>query len=300
MQHVIETQQFDREALEDLFASADALTHGVDGSPLAGKIMAVLFYEPSTRTRLSFESAMLRLGGRVIGTENASEFSSAAKGETLEDTIRIISGYADLIVIRHPEAGSAAKAAAVSSVPIINAGDGIGQHPTQALLDAYTIRKETGGIEGKRVIFVGDLKNGRTVRSLAYLLAKFPGVRLTFVAPPELGLAQDLKDYLSEKGVSFVETEELAPSMRDADVVYQTRIQKERFPSKDEYLKFKGRYVITRELADSMKEGAIIMHPLPRVDEIEPAVDDSPHARYFEQARYGLFVRMALLMKVLH
>ncbi|MEK9161096.1 MAG: aspartate carbamoyltransferase [Patescibacteria group bacterium] len=300
MKHVIETQQFDQDSLETLFTLADRLHDSPEPTVLAGKTMASLFYEPSTRTRLSFESAMVRLGGTVIGTENAGEFSSAAKGETLEDTIRIINGYADAIVIRHPEVGSAAKAAAVSEVPVINAGDGIGQHPTQALLDLYTVRKEFGEVSGKHVAFVGDLKNGRTVRSFVYMLSKYPGVKITFVAPSELGMASDIKDHLTEKGISYTETEDMESVLADADVIYQTRIQKERFPSKDEYLKFKGRYVITRDVADRMKEGAIIMHPLPRVDEIEPAVDSSPHARYFEQARNGLYVRMALLYTLLH
>jgi aspartate carbamoyltransferase catalytic subunit len=242
---------------------------------------------------------MHRLGGSVVGTENAGEFSSAAKGETLEDSIRVVSAYADAIVIRHPEAGSAARAAAVSGVPVINAGDGAGQHPTQALLDAYTIYRETGSLSGKKVAFVGDLKNGRTVRSLAYLLSKYEGLELTLVSPRELAMGTDILEYLKEKGVSITETEELAGAMAVAEVVYQTRIQKERFPSEAEYLKFKGRYVITRELADTMKQGAIIMHPLPRVDEITPEVDASEHARYFEQARYGLYVRMALLRTLL-
>ncbi|MBY0110542.1 aspartate carbamoyltransferase [Patescibacteria group bacterium] len=300
MKHVVETQQFDQESLETLFTLADRLQESPEPTALSGKTMASLFYEPSTRTRLSFESAMVKLGGAVIGTENAGEFSSAAKGETLEDTIRVINGYADVIVIRHPEVGSAAKAALASEVPVVNAGDGIGQHPTQALLDLYTVRKEFGEVSGKHVAFVGDLKNGRTVRSFVYMLSKYPGVKITFVAPSELGMASDIKDHLTEKGISFSETEDMESVLKDADVIYQTRIQKERFPSKDEYLKFKGRYVITREVADRMKEEAIIMHPLPRVDEIEPEVDASPHARYFEQARNGLYVRMALLYTLLH
>ena len=300
MNHVVETQQFDRESLEKLFDLADRLQTSPEPTALSGKIMAALFYEPSTRTRLSFESAMLRLGGSVIGTENAGEFSSAAKGETLEDTIRVTSGYADVIVIRHPEVGSATRAAAVSDVPVINAGDGIGQHPTQALLDLYTIRNELGKIDGAQVVFVGDLKNGRTARSLTYMLSKYNDIRITFVSPKELAMADDIKAHLTECGIEFVETEDLQPAFNEADVVYQTRIQKERFPSKDEYLKFKGRYVITRELADGMKEGAIIMHPLPRVDEIDPEVDSSPHAKYFAQARNGLHVRAALLHTLLH
>ncbi|HRH24104.1 MAG TPA: aspartate carbamoyltransferase [Candidatus Paceibacterota bacterium] len=300
MKHVIDIRDFDREALEALFKKVDGMLEKPPVDALKGKIMAALFYEPSTRTRLSFESAMNRLGGAVIGTENAGEFSSAAKGETLEDSIRVVAGYADVIVIRHPEVGSAERASSASPVPVINAGDGAGQHPTQALLDAYTIQRETGGLDGKKVALVGDLKNGRTARSLAYLLSKFTGVEIMLVSPKELAMGQDIKEYLSGKGMTLTESEDLAGALAWADVVYQTRIQKERFASEEEYLKFKGRFVITRALADTMKDGAIIMHPLPRVDEIAPEVDDSPHARYFEQARYGLYVRMALLHELLH
>lgn len=299
MKHVIDIRDFELSDLDAIFKETDRMLADAPADALKGKILAALFYEPSTRTRLSFESAMHRLGGAVVGTENAGEFSSAAKGETLEDSIRVVSAYADAIVIRHPEAGSAARAAAVSGVPVINAGDGAGQHPTQALLDAYTIYRETGSLSGKKVTFVGDLKNGRTVRSLAYLLSKYEGLDLTLVSPKELAMGTDILDYLKEKGVKITETEELPGAMKEAEVVYQTRIQKERFPSEAEYLKFKGRYVITRALADTMREGAIIMHPLPRVDEITPDVDSSEHARYFEQARYGLYVRMALLRTLL-
>lgn len=299
MKHVIDIRDFEVPDLDAIFKETDRMLAGAPADALKGKILAALFYEPSTRTRLSFESAMHRLGGAVVGTENAGEFSSAAKGETLEDSIRVVSAYADAIVIRHPEAGSAARAAVASGVPVINAGDGAGQHPTQALLDAYTIYRETGSLSGKKVAFVGDLKNGRTVRSLAYLLSKYEGLELTLVSPKELAMGRDIVDYLTEKGVKITETEELSGAMKEAEVVYQTRIQKERFPSEAEYLKFKGRYIITRALADTMKQGAIIMHPLPRVDEITPEVDSSEHARYFEQARYGLYVRMALLRTLL-
>lgn len=300
MKHVIDIRDFDRTALEALFKRVDGMLDNPPADALKGKIMAALFYEPSTRTRLSFESAMNRLGGSVIGTENAGEFSSAAKGETLEDSIRVVAGYADVIVIRHPEVGSAERASLVSPVPVINAGDGAGQHPTQALLDAYTIQRETGGLDGKKVALVGDLKNGRTARSLAYLLAKFDGVEITLVSPKGLAMGEDIKEYLAGKGMKLAETEDLAAAMASSDVVYQTRIQKERFASPEEYFKFKGSFVITRALADSMKKGAIIMHPLPRVDEIAPETDSSEHARYFEQARYGLYVRMALLHELLH
>lgn len=298
MKHILESQQFDRPTLESIFALADSLD-GTRNESLKGKILAGLFYEPSTRTRLSFESAMTRLGGSIITAENARDFSSAAKGETLEDTIRVVNAYADCVVLRHFEAGSATRASTVSSVPIINAGDGAGQHPSQALLDLYTIKRELGTIDGVHVALVGDLKNGRAARSLVYLLTRFSNIRLTFVAPPELAMLADIKTYLSKYNVSFVESQDLSAAMHSADVVYQTRIQKERFADSAEYERLKNSYIITRTLADGMKEKAIIMHPLPRVNEIETSVDTSPHAAYFRQVTYGVSVRMALLQMLL-
>lgn len=294
MHHLLETQQFDKDSLRRVFDLATKLENERDDS-LHGKILATLFYEPSTRTRFSFESAMFRLGGQVITAENAAEVSSAVKGETLEDTIRVLNYYADAIVIRSPEAGAAERAAAVSEVPVINAGDGAGQHPTQALLDLYTIERELGAIDGVHVAIVGDLKYGRAARSIAYLLSKYDDVHLTLVSSPQLKMNEDIKQHLDENNVSYTETEVLNGVMKEVDVVYQTRVQKERFPSIEEYEKFKGRYVIDRSMADSMKEGGIIIHPLPRVGEIMPEVDDSPHAVYFKQVGYGLIVRMALL-----
>lgn len=294
MKHIIESQQFDRKTIENIFHLADNLER-VGGSPLKGKIMASLFYEPSTRTRFSFEAAMLRLGGGVITTENAKEFSSAAKGETLEDTIRVVNNYADVIVLRHHEIDASKKAAAVSEVPIINAGDGAGQHPTQALLDLYTIQKELGHIDGIKIAFVGDLKYGRTVRSLTYLLGKYHNVEIFFVSPRELTIGGDIKDYLNRHSVTHHELEKWDSILRDADVLYQTRIQKERFKNIGDYKKFKGRYILTLKEAGKMKSKAIIMHPLPRVDEIATEVDSSPKAVYFKEARYGLLIRMALL-----
>jgi aspartate carbamoyltransferase catalytic subunit len=242
---------------------------------------------------------MLRLGGRTIGTDNAREFSSAAKGETLEDTMRIVSGYADVIVLRHNEEGAARRAAAVSSVPVINAGDGPGQHPTQALLDLYTIRTELGHVDGLRIALVGDLANGRTVRSLTYLLSKFRDVAVCFVAPPQVAMRQDLKDHLDEHHVPWAETRDLGSVLPKVDVVYQTRIQKERFTSEAAYLEVKGVYRIDAQTMSLLRKDAIVMHPLPRVDEIAPEVDADPRAAYFRQARNGLFIRMALLDKVL-
>lgn len=298
LQHLIETQQFDREALKRLFELATSYENKRDES-LRGKILASLFYEPSTRTRLSFESAMLRLGGNVLSMENASESSSATKGETIEDTIRIVDNYADVIILRHPEAGAAERAAKVSEVPVINAGDGTGQHPTQAFLDLYTIQREIGRTDDFNIAFVGNLKYYRSARSLAYLLGKYDNVKMTFVSAPELRVKDDIKEYLNEKGVSFEETDDLSKVMQSADVVYQTRMQKE-WMSKDEYKRLNGQFVITRPMTDLMKKGAILIHPLPRAGEIEPAVDDSPHAVYFKQAGYGVLIRMALLKTVLN
>jgi aspartate carbamoyltransferase catalytic subunit len=297
LSHVIESQQFSRSLLEDLLARAEEIKrepHRFSGR-LNGRVMAALFYEPSTRTRLSFEAAMLRLGGQTVGTDNAREFSSAAKGETLEDTIRIVSGYTDVIVLRHYEEGAARRAAAMSSVPVINAGDGPGQHPTQALLDLYTIRDELDRIDGIRVAMVGDLANGRTVRSLTYLLSKFKDIKIWFVAPPQVAMRDDLKQHLDEHHVPWVETEDLDAVLPQVDVVYQTRIQKERFTDPAEYQALKGVYRIDKRALGLMRKYAIVMHPLPRVDEIDPEVDSDPRAAYFRQARNGLHIRMALL-----
>ena len=298
MRHVVYSQELSREDIEKIFTDATCLEKKADES-MKGKILASLFYEPSTRTRFSFESAMLRLGGSVITTENAREFSSAAKGETLEDSIAVINYYADIIVMRHYEMGASERAAKVSGVPIINAGDGPGQHPTQALLDLYTIQRELGHINDLSVAMAGDLKNGRTVRSLAYLLGKYTGITIVFVSPRELSIDEDIKDYLEKHGVKYREVEDLESVLGEVDVVYQTRIQKERFLDIESYNKHKGKYIITMKQVDMMKPSAIIMHPLPRVDEIGPEVDASPKAAYFKQAKYGLLVRMALLKFVL-
>ena len=301
MRHVIESQQFSRALLEELFARAEEIRrepHRFMGR-LAGQVMAALFYEPSTRTRLSFEAAMLRLGGQTMGTDNAREFSSAAKGETLEDTIRIVSGYADVIVVRHSEEGAAKRAAAVSDVPIINAGDGPGQHPTQALLDLFTIRAELAKIDGVRVAMVGDLANGRTVRSLTYLLSKFKDIKLWFVAPPQVSMRDDLKAHLDEHNVPYTETQDLDAVLPEVDVVYMTRIQKERFTDPAVYDAVKGIYRIDKNAMTRMRKYGVLMHPLPRVDEISPEVDDDPRSAYFRQARNGLHIRMALLDRLL-
>lgn len=301
--HVVKAQQFDRDLLDAIFIVAGDMEKVVEkggADTLRDHIMATLFYEPSTRTRLSFESAMRRLGGNVITTENAREFSSAAKGETLEDTIRIVDKYADVIVLRHNESGAAERAANVSSVPVINAGDGPGQHPTQSLLDLYTIQKELGRIDGISICMVGDLANGRTVRSLSYLLTKYKDVRIYFVAPEVVKMKDDIKEHLAEHNVLFSEESDLTAVAAKVDVIYQTRIQKERFGDRAaDYEKARGKYIIDSELLGVMKKDSIVMHPLPRVDEIDPEVDNDPRAAYFRQAQNGLYIRMALLKMVL-
>jgi aspartate carbamoyltransferase catalytic subunit len=298
LDHVLSSHQFDRGLLDQVFARARALA-GVRDTRLAGRIMATLFYEPSTRTRLSFESAMLRLGGGVIGTEAAREFSSVIKGETLEDTVRMVAQYADVIVLRHDEAGAAARAAAVSEVPIVNAGDGPAEHPTQALLDLYTIDSELGRLEGLHVVLCGDLRYGRTARSLALLLSQFPGVRISMVAPDVVQMRDDILSLLDHRGVPHHRTDSLAEVIADADVIYQTRIQKERFENPAEFERARGDTRIDAALMRRLPERTIVMHPLPRVDEIDPEVDADPRAAYFRQARNGVVVRMAILEMLL-
>ncbi|MDQ2961144.1 MAG: aspartate carbamoyltransferase [Candidatus Dormibacteraeota bacterium] len=298
LEHVVSASQFDRGLLDSIFARAAAL-EGTRGHSLAGRIMATLFYEPSTRTRLSFESAMLRLGGSVLGTEAAYVFSSAMKGETLEDTIRMVTAYADVIVLRHDQEGAAARAAAVSSIPLINAGDGPGEHPTQSLLDLFTIDRELGHIEGLHVAFCGDLRYGRTVRSLARLLALYPGVRVSFVAHRVVQVGEDVRRSLDERGVPYTLHERLDDVIADVDVVYQTRVQKERFADPEEFEVARGAIRIDAATMTRLGEHSIVMHPLPRVDEIAPEVDDDPRAAYFRQAANGVALRMALLEELL-
>lgn len=300
VRHVVEVGQFDRASLEALFADADHMRSlSRTAAPLRGLILATIFYEPSTRTRLSFEAAMLRLGGGVISTENAREFSSAIKGETVEDTVRIVEGYADAIVIRHYEEGAAHRAAAVASVPIINAGDGPGEHPTQALLDLYTIKHELGRIDGLRIALVGDLRYGRTARSLARLLTLTHDTSLVFVAPPVVAMGDDITQDLARHGVHFESQANLADVVPNVDVVYQTRIQRERFADPAEFDAARGVYIVDRELMARLNPRGIVLHPLPRVDEIAPDVDADPRAAYFRQAHNGLFIRMALLHDLL-
>ncbi|BBH02036.1 PYRIMIDINE B [Prunus dulcis] len=301
---VIESQQFDRDLLSAIFEVARDMEKIEKNSPgsqiLKGYLMATLFYEPSTRTRLSFESAMRRLGGEVLTTENAREFSSAAKGETLEDTIRTVEGYSDIIVMRHFESGAAKRAAATAGIPVINAGDGPGQHPTQALLDVYTIEREIGKLDGIKVALVGDLANGRTVRSLAYLLARYKDVKIYFVSPDVVKMKDDIKDYLTSRKIEWEESSDLMEVASKCDVVYQTRIQRERFGERiDLYEEARGKYIVDSHVLEVMQKHAVVMHPLPRLDEITVDVDGDPRAAYFRQAKNGLYIRMALLKLLL-
>ena len=272
---------------------ASALERGEVLDEMAGKILSTLFFEPSTRTRLSFEAAMERLGGRVVSVAEAKS-TSASKGESLHDTIKTVEGYADVIVLRHPQIGAAAEAACATERPVINAGDGAGQHPTQSLLDLYTILAEQGRVDGLEIALVGDLKHGRTVHSLADLLANYD-VRFRFVAPDALRMPAEIVERLRGKGIAVDETADLAEAIPTADVVYMTRIQRERFDDPAEYDRLKDAFVLTRDALGPAKETVTILHPLPRVNEIATDVDGLPGAAYFRQAANGVPVRMALL-----
>lgn len=300
-QHILSVRQFSCPDLEYIFTVAEEMRTMVERigtfDLLKGKILANLFYEPSTRTSSSFTAAMERLGGSVIPI-NEVRYSSVAKGESLPDTVRTLEAYSDVIVLRHPETGAAATAAKYCRKPIINAGDGIGEHPTQALLDLFTIREELGRIDGLTVTMLGDLKYGRTVHSLARLLALYE-VKLIYISPDILRMPPALIDELNERGISQAEYAELDPVLAETDVMYVTRVQKERFENPDEYESVKGAYVITPATLARAKERMILMHPLPRVGEIALEVDDDPRAAYFRQVEYGLYVRMALLAMVL-
>jgi aspartate carbamoyltransferase len=265
-------------------------------SLLKGKILATLFFEPSTRTRLSFEAAMQRLGGGVISMGSV-ESSSVAKGETLADTARTVAQYADVIVLRHPRLGSSKEAADAVPIPVINAGDGAGQHPTQALLDVYTIQKELGSLKNLTVSLVGDLKYGRTVHALVELLALFKA-RIFLVSPNLLRMPEEIISGLKGKGVEVVETEDMVEAVKASSILYMTRIQKERFTDLSEYERVKGSFILNEAFLNELKKKIIILHPLPRVDEIHPEVDSYPGAAYFRQMRNGVFVRMALLAMI--
>ncbi|RLF91429.1 aspartate carbamoyltransferase [Thermococci archaeon] len=298
---VISIRDFSKEDIEFVLSTAERLEKELKEKGhleyAKGKILATLFFEPSTRTRLSFESAMHRLGGSVIGFAEAST-SSVKKGESLRDTIKTVEQYSDVIVIRHPKEGAARLAAEVAEIPVINAGDGSNQHPTQTLLDLYTIKKEFGKIDGLKIGLLGDLKYGRTVHSLAEALA-FYDVELYLISPEMLRMPKHIVEELKEKGVKVYETSDLEAVIGELDVLYVTRSQRERFPDEQEYLKVKGSYQVNCKVLEKAKEDLRIMHPLPRVDEIHPEVDKTKHAIYFRQVFNGVPVRMALLGLVL-
>lgn len=304
--HVLNVDQFTPKSLVELFAHADELRELANDRKgrreLAerhkGQQLCSLFYEPSTRTRLSFETAALKLGMGVVSTENAREFSSAAKGETIEDTMNVLNQYGfAVIAMRHHETGAAVKAAAVSAIPILNAGDGRGEHPTQALLDAYTIYRKFGRLDNLKIVMGGDLANGRTVRSLSQLLAKFKNNQITYVSVPELQIGEDILEKLRKSDTKYSETNDMRDSFEGADVVYWTRLQKERLENPEAIPK--GGFIITGDSLKQLPKDAIIMHPLPRVDEIHPEVDADPRAYYFIQAGNGLYIRMALIDTIL-
>lgn len=262
-----------------------------------GKVVATLFFEPSTRTRLSFESAVNRLGGRIIGFSEASS-TSVSKGESLKDTILTVANYSDLIVMRHPVEGSARFASEVSPVPIINAGDGANQHPTQTMLDLYSIRKTQGTLNNQKIVMVGDLKYGRTVHSLLMAMSQF-NASFVFIAPKELQMPQEYKMYLKEAGLKYEEHTDLAENIKDADIVYMTRVQKERFSDPMDYEKVKNAYILRNHMLEGTKENMRVLHPLPRVNEINIDVDDSNKAYYFTQALNGVYARMAIMASIL-
>jgi len=299
---ILSVRQFSRADLEYIFRVAHEMRNMVERvgtfDLLKGKILANLFYEPSTRTSSSFMAAMQRLGGAVIPISEV-KFSSVAKGESLPDTVRTLGCYADVIVIRHPEVGSAALAAKHAKKPVINAGDGVGEHPTQALLDTFTIREELGSLDNLTVTMLGDLKYGRTVHSLARILTRFDGTRLNYVSPDILRMPKDVMDEVAAKDVPQAEFSRLEDALPQTDVLYVTRVQKERFEDQSVYEKVKGAFIVNPEVMKPAKQRMIVMHPLPRVTEISQDFDDDPRAAYFRQMEYGLYVRMALLAMVL-
>jgi aspartate carbamoyltransferase catalytic subunit len=295
--HLIDPNDFTLEELKEVFDLAEKMVDNREayGSICKGKILATLFYEPSTRTRLSFESAMLRLGGTVLGFSDAST-SSVSKGETIADTIRVLDAYADIVVMRHPKEGAPKVASEYSRVPVINGGDGGHQHPTQTLTDLLTIRRLNGSLNNLTVAFCGDLKFGRTVHSLVSTLARYNANKFVFISPAELKFPQHLKELLLEKHpIEIYETESLEEVMDQADILYMTRIQRERFFNEADYMRLKDSYLLTRSKLQSAKPGLLVMHPLPRVNEISYDVDEDQRAAYFKQAELGIYARMALM-----
>lgn len=303
MKNILSTSGFTKEEIENILSCASSMEEGVRSGKvdkvLRDKIVACIFFEPSTRTRLSFEVAALKLGAQVISAEDATGNTSAYKGETIEDTIKVLCSYADIVVIRHPEKGILDKGSKVATKPLINAGDGANQHPTQGFLDLYTIKKEHKRLNNLNIGFGGDLLNSRPLRSLLPLLSFYRGNKFYFISPKELELPREFLDELKNNNISFEELRSLEEAMPALDVLYMTRVQKERFSSVDEYDKVKDLFILKKEHLKNMRRDAIIMHPLPKINEIEKEIDEDPRAAYFRQAENGLYVRMALLAYVL-
>lgn len=301
MRHLLDTTDLSVKEIDDIIALADNII--ADKKKYAkvceGKKLATLFFEPSTRTRLSFEAAMLELGGSTLGFSEANS-SSASKGETVEDTIRVVSCYADIIAMRHPIEGAPKVAAYTSLVPVINAGDGGHSHPTQTMTDLLTIHREKGTFENLTIGLCGDLKFGRTVHSLVKAMSRYSNIRFVLISPKELSMPDYIKtDYLEEKGIAYTETEKMEDVMPQLDILYMTRVQRERFFSEDEYLKHKDAFILDLKKLENAKKSLTIMHPLPRVNEIAKEVDADPRAKYFEQAMNGKYIRMALIITLL-
>ena len=302
MKHLIGIEDFSKEEINELIeVSKDIITNKEKYlEKCKGKILATLFFEPSTRTRLSFESAMLSLGGGVLGFSSADS-SSTQKGETLADTIKVVSGYSDIIAMRHPKEGAPIVAANNSNVPIINAGDGGHNHPTQTLLDLLTISQEKGRLDNFTIGLCGDLKFGRTVHSLIVALSRYKNIKFVLISPKELKIPEYLKqDILDKNNIEYIETENLEESIGSLDVLYMTRVQKERFLNEEEYVRLKDVYILDKEKLEKAKKDLCIMHPLPRVNEISTEIDDDPRACYFRQAEYGKYMRMAIILKLLN
>ena len=301
MENLIDIMQLTTEEIDTLVnKGCEIMEHPAEyAHKCDGKILATLFFEPSTRTRLSFESAMLSLGGQVLGFSSAAS-SSASKGESVADTIRVVSAYCDIIAMRHPKEGAPLVASMHSLVPVINAGDGGHNHPTQTLTDLMTIRKEKGRFDNLTIGFCGDLKFGRTVHSLVAAMSRYSGIRFVFVSPEELKLPRYVKEqYVKSKNIPYTQSTSLEEVMPELDILYMTRVQKERFFNEEDYLRLKDSYILTPEKLENAKEDLRILHPLPRVNEISVAVDNDPRACYFKQAQNGRYIRMALIMKLL-
>ena len=301
MENLIDIMQLSTEEIDELVKTGcDIMEHPAEyAHKCDGKILATLFFEPSTRTRLSFESAMLSLGGQVLGFSSAAS-SSASKGESVADTIRVVSAYCDIIAMRHPKEGAPLVATQHSLVPVINAGDGGHNHPTQTLTDLITIHKEKGHFDNLTIGFCGDLKFGRTVHSLVAAMSRYTGIRFVFISPEELKLPRYVKEqYIKSKNIPYTQSTSLEEVMPELDILYMTRVQKERFFNEEDYLRLKDSYILTPDKLANAKEDLRILHPLPRVNEISVAVDEDPRACYFKQAQNGRYIRMALIMKLL-